>query len=317
LICLNKDLLLTHGNPIGFSALLLRLKPSHESYTAVFENPNSSKVLVGQVNHTSGSRSARINFILVEEAQETHDLPALIEFLCCKAGEMTAISVLAEVEETLPIFESLRRSGFNVYGWETVWKFPKKLAESRKGSGNWVPATTEDDAGIRMLYQLMVPPLVQTVEPFTNGRTPRLVYKNAGEVVAYVESTSGPDGLYLKPVIHPSVENINMVLSELVMQFIDIQQPLYLQVRSYQAWLLANLQVIGGEESNRFTLLVKHLAIMQRNGVIVTQRSRTDRRQAEPTVPIVTNFVEDGLQTKNIKQSKISNKGLYDPKTNY
>jgi hypothetical protein len=301
LICLNKDLLLTHGNPLGFSAVLFRLKPSSESYTAVFEHPESSKALIGQVNHTSNSRSARINFVLIEDTDESRDLPALIEFLCCKAGEMSAFNVLAEVEESQPIFDSLRHSGFKVFAWETVWRFPQKMVGVVKRSEHWVPAKGEDDSGIRMLYQLMVPPLVQTVEPFTNGATQRLVYKSAGEVVAYVESSNGPNGLYLKPLIHPSVDNIPSVLAELVGHFIEIQQPIYMQVRSYQAWLLDKLQVIGGEESDRFTLLVKHLAISQRNGVIVTQRSRSERRQTEPTVPIVTNIVEGGLQKPQTK----------------
>jgi hypothetical protein len=316
LICLNKNLLLTHGNPIGLSALFARLQPAGESFTAVLEISKSTSLLFGQVIHQSGNRSARMNFVLAENDQNVQDFPALLDYLCCKAGEMGAFSVLAEVEETLPLFESLRRTGFNVYGRETVWKFPRKLMGVSQDDGNWVVATPADDSNIRTLHQLMVPPLIQSIEPFTNGETPRLVYKKAGEIVAYVESSSGPNGIYLKPVIHPSVENIAALLSELAGQFIGLDNSIYLQIRSYQAWLLATLPAVGGESSTHFALLVKHLAIAQRNGVTITQRARSERRQVEPTAPIVTNF-EIEHPIKPSKQDKINTKGFYDTEKNY
>jgi hypothetical protein len=138
-----------------------------------------------------------------------------------------------------------------------------------------------------------VPPIVQAAEAYSNGGTRRLVYREKDEIVAYVESSHGPEGLYLKPLIHPAVLDITTLLTDLVSQCLELGEPVYLQVRSYQAWLLNTLESIGGESSEQFALLVKHLAIMQRNGVTITNRKLVENRHAEPTTPIVNNLAVD------------------------
>jgi hypothetical protein len=120
-----------------------------------------------------------------------------------------------------------------------------------------------------------------------------LIYREKDEIIAYVESGHGPEGLFLKPLIHPATADVTTLLTDLVSQFVDLGQPVYLQVRSYQAWLLNTLESIGGESSAHFTLLVKHLALLQRNGVIITNRKLVEARHAEPTAPIVNHMVVD------------------------
>lgn len=291
MICLNKNLLLTHGNPLGFAALASRLKPSAESYTAVLDSPDSTPCLYSQILHGSGGRSAVLNFLAADNLQNEGGILELWDYLCFKAGEMGAVSVLAQLEETNPLFESLRKAGFNAYGWESAWKFPKKIHAPGEEKNKWLIASQPDESQIRSLFQSLVPPIVQAAEAFSNGATRRLVYRDKQEIVAYVESSQGPAGLYLKPLIHPAVSDLPALLTDLVFPFIELGQPVYLQVRSYQAWLLDALQSIGGESSEHFALLVKHLALIQRNGVVITHRKLVDNRHAEPTAPIVNPMV--------------------------
>lgn len=267
-----------------------RFKPSAESFTAVAESSEASTCLISQVLHKSGERSARLNFLVMENSNDQDDVLELLDYLNGKAGEMGALNVLAEVSESSPVFESLRKTGYSPYGWEAAWKLPKKVSLNTDADHEWSIAAATDDPQMRGLYQSLVPPIVQAAEAYGNGGTRRLVYRENDEIVAFVESSTGPNGLYLRPLIHPAVLDITALLNALISQFTDIGQPVYLQVRSYQAWLLNTLEIIGGESSNHFTLLVKHLAVLQRNGVIITNGNLVKNRQAEPTAPMVSHL---------------------------
>jgi len=229
----------------------------------------------------------------MENSSDLNEVLDLWDYLNAKAGEMGALNVLAEVSESSPVFESMRKAGFSPYGWEAAWKLLRNINPSPDSSHGWEAALPTDDPQIRSLYQSLVPPIVQAAEAFSNGGTRRLVYRENNEIVAYVESNAGPNGLYLRPLIHPAVTEISTLLNSLISEFIELGQPVYLQVRSYQAWLLGALETIGGESSNHFTLLVKHLAILQRNGVIITNGKLVNNRHAEPTTPMVSHLSMD------------------------
>lgn len=257
------------------------------------ESSNADTCLISQILHKAGERSALLNFLVTENSSDLKEVLELWDYLNGKAGEMGALNVLAEVSESSPVFESLRKTGFTPYGWEAAWKLPKKISVNPEAEHEWTIAGAIDDPQMRSLYQSLVPPIVQAAEAYSNGGTRRLVYRENDEIVAFVESSTGPNGLYLRPLIHPAVLDIINLLNALISQFNDFGQPVYLQVRSYQAWLLNTLETIGGESSNHFTLLVKHLAIMQRNGVIITNGKLVNNRQAEPTAPMVSHLSVD------------------------
>ena len=256
--------------------------------------------MYSQVLHQTGGRSAHFAFFSPDQLEDEDNLSALIDFLCFQAGEMGALNVLADIEESHPLFERFRRAGFCVFGWESVWRLPD-LQKTDLSKTSWTKPSPTDENTVRSLYQTLVPPLVQNAEPFTNGGTPRLVYKVNGEIQAYIESLSGASGIYLVPVIHPSVDNIHALLLDLMEQFQGMGRPIYLQVRSYQAWLSDTLQELGAESTPRFALLVKHLAVGQLNAIKEAQRARSDQRQAEPTAPILNHYVNPGSGSNGVK----------------
>lgn len=300
MISLNKAAFLTQGNPIRLGSLLHSLALDTPNYIAVFEFTGDRQPLYSQVLHQTGGRSAHFAFFSPDQLEDEDNLSALIDFLCFQAGEMGALNVLADIEESHPLFERFRRAGFCVFGWESIWRFPDRPKSGPSGT-SWIKPSPTDENTVRSLYQTLVPPLVQNAEPFTNGSTPRLVYKVNGEIQAYVESLSGASGIYLVPVIHPSVDNIHALLLDLMEQFQGMGRPIYLQVRSYQAWLSDTLQELGAESTPRFALLVKHLAVGQLNAIKEAQRARSDQRQAEPTAPILNHYVNPGSGSNGVK----------------
>ena len=299
IVSLNKAAFLTQGNPIKLSGMLASLTPDSTSFAAVTEPSPRSQPIYSQVLYQPGERSAHFSFLSPDQFEEG-DVSALIDFLCFQAGELGALNVLVDIEETHPLFECFRRSGFCVFGWESIWRFPDQLSLDRS-KANWVRSTPADENTIRTLYQTLVPPIVQNSEPFTNGNTPRLVYKVNGETQAYVESLSGSSGIYLVPVIHPSVADVQALLLDLVGQFQGMGRPVFLQVRSYQAWLTESLLQLNSEITPRFALMVKHLTVGQLNPIKEAQRVRSDQRQAEPTAPILNHYVNAGSRSEGLQ----------------
>jgi hypothetical protein len=149
-----------------------------------------------------------------------------------------------------------------------------------------------DEIALRSLYQSLVPPLVQSAEPFVLNSHQGLVYRHKhGEVQGYVESRRGPRGVYLQPVIHPDVEDSQGLLVDLLQALpaLYLGRPVYIAVRSYQSWLEAALEDLHGQAAPRQALFVKHLASAQR--VLATnKRLVMEKQQAEPTAPMVNNY---------------------------
>lgn len=300
MICLNKALFLTHGNPVGISNLVSRIRSTSLSSTAVLSTFDNSYYYVGQVLHQPGNRSAYFSFVLPDFSGRAENLDVLIEFLCTKAGEMGALNVLAEIEESHSLFDILRSVGFSVFSWESFWKLPEDIPDNQPVAAWSAPSVTDENTA-RSLFQTLVPPLVQNAEPFSNGGTPRAVYKREGETLAYVEIHNGAEGIYLTPVIHPSVEDIPSLLHGLIRYFETPGRPVYLQVRSYQAWLSDALADIQAAPSPRFALLVKHLAIGNPLLLKQGQRVRSDSRQVEPTAPFVQTYQDNRAPAKGTK----------------
>jgi len=300
LISLNKAASLTQGNPIRLSNLVSSLAPDSHSPTVLMDDPEKEINWYGQVLHQPGDRSARLSFFTPDQFDPGKDPSALFEYLCFQAGEMGALNVLADVEETHPLHDILRAVGFNVYGWETIWRLPNHFGSSVPAS-SWSKSSPVDDPAIRSLYQTLVPPLVQNAEPFTNGNTPRLVYRPGSDIMAYVESLGGHQGIYLIPLIHPSVEDPGTLMIDLVNHFQDLGRPVYIQVRSYQAWLTEILEQLGAHSTPRFNLLVKHLAVGQYSTVKEAQRVRSDQRRAEPSSPMLNHYVKPQPRDEGLK----------------
>jgi hypothetical protein len=285
-------------------AALSQLNPRSDSFTGVVPASDCDPKLIGQMRfkaYTQGERSARLSFIAPSTAGNSPGISDLLDGLTCQAGDWGAFNLLAEAEEHHPIFENLRRSNFFVYAWQRIWRFIPS-AQGEKGISNrWRTASPLDEIALRSLYQSLVPPLVQSAEPFIFRSHQGLVCRHddrnhRGEVLGFIEGRRGPRGVYLQPVIHPDVENARDLLVDLLQALPApyLGCPVYIAVRSYQSWLEAALEELHGQVSPRQALFVKHLASAQR--VLATnKRLVMEKHQAEPTAPMINNYRESQL----------------------
>ena len=71
----------------------------------------------------------------------------------------------------------------------------------------------------------------------------------------------GVYGIVLTPLIHPEATDVSLKLASLVNNLQDRRnRPVYLCVRSYQAWLEPVLEDLGAHAAQRQAVMVKHLA---------------------------------------------------------
>jgi hypothetical protein len=250
------------------------------------------------MQYAVGDRSAHLAFLMPEPGLTQPGLVNLLEHLASQAGSWGAFHLLAEVEENSCAMEGLRRSGFSVYAWQRIWKFTPvnerpangmaKEDSMKNGNFPWQPSTSIDEFAIRNLYQSLVPPLVQSAEPLISRRLVGWVYRQEGEILAYMEGIYGPHGIYLQPLIHPAVENVSHVLSCLLQRQPSLLgRPIYLAIRSYQAWLETVVRDLECQVGPRQALMVKHLVLQQRVALQAGRHRVLEKYKAEPTVPMV------------------------------
>jgi len=289
--------LLTHGNPASLGTVASCLIDPSGRFTAIIEATSSTNHAVGQVVHPPNDRAANLTFLLMDDPNQLEDMMSLIEFLSYHAGETGAFNLRVQLEEKHPFFEVLRRCGFSVYGVQTIWKLPSNK-EGLALSSLWRQAAPTDESHMRSLYQSLTPPVEQAAEPFQPNGEDRLVFSRDAEISAWVDYRDGPRGLYLAPVIPPSAQEPVEVLKTLTDLVSLVSKPAFIQIRSHQSWLQSALEEIGSQPVGRYNLLVKHLAIAQKVLVPIGLRSRVERTQAKPTVPIIQNLAGDGAEVK-------------------
>ena len=75
------------------------------------------------------------------------------------------------------------------------------------------------------------------------------------------EMVQGVYGIVLAPLIHPEATDVSAKLTSLISNLPDRRnRPVYVCVRSYQAWLEPVLADLGAQGADRQAVMVKHLA---------------------------------------------------------
>jgi hypothetical protein len=269
---LDSTLLLTQGSPLSVGAVLAYLRPEHGIYTGICRSQRGAFPLIGQVHYTGGDRSAHVSFVLPESGVDPSDQVDLLEGLAAQAGIWGAFNLLADVDELSPAFPGLRKAGFTVYGWQRIWQLPFKGENGSSSAEQWQNATPADEIPLRNLVHQLVPPLAQAADPFPTHRSQGLVSYQSGELMAYVEGTFGPSGIFLFPLVHPSVEYVADLIKGLERHLHPLlMRPVYMAVRSYQSWLETALEKLEWQVAPRQALMVKRLAIAQPVAATVRQ----------------------------------------------
>ncbi|GAB4501002.1 MAG: hypothetical protein Fur0035_05430 [Anaerolineales bacterium] len=253
-ISLDTARLMTRGSPLGAMGFLAYFNPARHLYSAITEE--NGNLLLGGVSQSADDDFARLLY-LTPQANLTHpSLPALLENLSAEAGNWGAFHVLAEVEENSPALPALRRAGFSVYAWQRVWDLSEILPP--ENASGWQKIHPLQIPALQNLFHQIVPPLLHPLEALPR-RAAGLICSE--DEKCYIGVNSGARGLWLTPLIHPEASAVAEKLASLLAFLPERRKrPVYLCVRSYQAWLESALQDLGAQSGPRQAVMVKHLA---------------------------------------------------------
>ena len=265
-VFLDSALVLTRGPLIVPGALFSYLAPGTGVFTCVADENDSAPVILGQFIHPAGSQFAHLTFITPETGLDLSSIAALLDYMVLLSGERGALRLLADVNERSGAFESLRKNGFAINARQRIWQMTG-FTDREAASEFWRTATSQDVLAIRGLYNNLTPGLVQQVEPFTTQRPKGVVHYKAGDLLAYVELKYGHRGIWAQPFVHPDIEDVAGLLEDLFQKVPNRRsRPVYICVRSYQAWLEPLIEELGVEAGPRQAVMVKHLAQVQKVG---------------------------------------------------
>ena len=245
--------LLTRGNPLGAMGVMAYINPRRHIYSAV--SANDGTTVLGGIIHTYGETFAKILYLAPASQMVNPALPGLIENLTAEAGKWGAFHVLAEVDEMSEAFVPLRTAGFSVYAWQRMWDVSALTTADL--DSRWLRVRSIDLPSIQSLFHQIVPPLLQPLEHMPKRAIGFMC--NEG-VKCYVSTSSGLAGIVLFPLIHPEATDVSAKLLSMIKQLPNRNcRPVYVCVRSYQAWLEPVLEDLGAKSAARQAVMVKHL----------------------------------------------------------
>ncbi len=251
---------LTRGHPLGAMGLLAYINPARHLYAAI--KNGEKEVLLGGIIHTRGETFAKLLYLAPSHNLHDPNLPALIEHLAAQAGEWQAAHVVAEVDETSDAFPALRRAGFSVYAWQRVWDVSLLEETGAGSSAEWRRMKSVDLPTVQSLHYQIVPQLLHAVEPAPAHGSG---FVQSG-VKGFARVAYGVYGIVLTPLIYPDESDAEATLLSLVGCLSDRRgRPLYVNVRSYQAWLEPVLHDLGAKALARQAVMVKRLTRLVKN----------------------------------------------------
>ncbi|MFQ5409836.1 MAG: hypothetical protein ACE5FI_15610 [Anaerolineales bacterium] len=253
---------LTRGVSVLQDALRGYLAPRSRKSTFVWRtNGDQRQRAFAQLQVAPHEGRARVRYLAPAGA----DRPAmpgvkLIERLAFEAGARGNHYLVAEVDEASPEFDLLRTAGFAVYTRQEI--FCRALAGQPAGPTLPLRARRDvDTLGVQLLYNNIVPRLVQQVEPSPATSAGGYVFTENSEILAYLDVRRGPRGVWMQPFLHP---DSHAVMDAVMVSFLSLetapgQKPVYVCVRSYQHGLHAALAANGFRRAGQQAVMVKRL----------------------------------------------------------
>jgi hypothetical protein len=287
---LDNVLTLTWGKGlIPARAMLLPFASAMGVFTSICKYDSKQTIpILGQVSHATGSPFSRLAFLAPDSAIDSPVLSPLLEHLICKVGERGAQNLTAEVDEKTQSFETLRGENFSIYARQRIWRL-RQVGISSIDKMAWRNLISLDEINIRKLYNALVPALVQQVEMAPWNRGHGWVYYKDGKLLAFSEVVRGPRGIWLQPFVHPDMENADQHLKRLLQNLRPRSgRPIYVCLRSYQAWLSIVLEELGAEPGPPQAVMVRRLAAAVKKPALAPFPQINGSR--EPT----TSFFENG-----------------------
>ncbi|MEP6984241.1 MAG: hypothetical protein ABI970_01485 [Chloroflexota bacterium] len=276
---LDSELFYTDATGAQSSGLITLLLPYRGVYTMVTRTENQQ--VAGQFRLRQNDAYAQITYV-APAPQEGEDDSAwlhVLDAMAAEAGKRGAHLLTAEVEESAPLFKTMRIASYAIYARQEIWcRAPEDARVYEPRHAVELTDTTEDDlAGIYLLYGNIVPKLVQPVTELP-GEGEGFVYRRDDRVEGYIGVVDGKMGVYLTPHLHPDVfsEAPAVIAAAIAKVERSGKVPVFVRVRRYQDWLDDALVELGFTICARQAVMVKHIAAGVRAAAFTPLRQRLE-----------------------------------------
>ena len=281
-------LALTRGAPFSLSQLLNSFNPLDHIFTGVCESEEDLSKCFGQVYQSQDVDSAQLNYVLPAEDDAAPGLVVLLEGLIRQAGHWGAKQVTADLPVDSNLFSLFRRAGFSVLAKQRVFCCDNTWNNQAHLTGVWRFWDSKDVQAMRSLHAMLVPPVVQPVEPLTRRKKVGLVYYDQdGDLKAYADLVYGPVGAWVLPFIHPQTKEAPAdLLCQLLKELPGLNgRHVYIIARSYQPWIENALLGSPAQPGPEQALMVRYMALRQRVKPELSFGA-LENGKPEPTVPL-------------------------------
>lgn len=266
------------------SRLFTLFLPSRGIHTMVARA--EKRQIVGQFRMRPDVTFANIAYVApaLEEGENDTLWLYILDAMAAEAGKKGAHMLTAEVEESSPLFRTLRLASYSIYARQEIWRIlpDDQPADAPDGEIEVTEATEADLQGIHLLLGNIVPRLVQQITHLP-GEGEGYVYRKDDRVEGYVGAAVGRIGVYLTPHLHPDVfsEAPDIIRAVMRRAAPSHKLPIYVRVRRYQDWLDDVLVDLGFELCARQAVMVKHIAA----GIRSAAAAYTPLREVLESVP--------------------------------
>jgi hypothetical protein len=264
---------------------------SHDWFSQVLGPNNFGVHAIGQAG--INGKSARLNWLLSIEKTGKDPLPELIDHMGYEAGLRGAkfITAAAKVDDCL--FETLRRSGYCIYGWQTVWEIQTEITNSKKDYQlDWRRSTSTDVIEIEKLQRKLLAPSVQSVTDFASVYLPDYVLQENGHLMGYAYCRQFNSTILIKPFLRIEHPEALEAVTQLIQTIGGEPKRLLLIQTSDQSWMTELLIEIGKQLTPREELMVKHFAVMEKHPVASLEKVRNGH-QADTVRPFIPSTQEE------------------------
>ena len=276
---LDSELFYTDATGAQSSGLIKLLLPYRGVYTMVTRTENQQ--VAGQFRLRQDDAYAQITYVSPAPQEGENDSAWLhmLDSMAAEAGKRGAHLLTAEVEESAPLFKTMRTASYAIYARQEIWcRAPEEAIPYEPKHRVELTHTTEDDmAGIYVLYGNIVPKLVQPVTELP-GEGEGFVYRRDERVEGYIGAVDGKMGVYLTPHLHPDVfsEAADVIAAAIAKVERTGKVPVFVRVRRYQDWLDDALVQLGFTICARQAVMVKHIAAGVRAAAFTPLRQRLE-----------------------------------------
>lgn len=258
-IVLHSELGLTEDARGQNSALLSSILFPRGLYTLV--GHSETQDVVGQFRYRDDV-NAHIVYLAPALNDDDDDTVWLhiLDAMAQQAGKHGAQNLVAEVEVSHRLFETMRRAGFAVYSRQQIWQHNPLDDDTGAPCLTVTEETNNDQIGIASLLGCTIPRILQTVMGPTSDMD-GMVYRKDGRIEAYIAHSEGKHGVYLIPYLHPDVLDEASDIIYSVIHSIERTRkvPIYVSVRGYQGWLENAMLDLGFMPWLEQAVMVKHL----------------------------------------------------------